>query len=108
MKGPKSLLYFLILCAFSPALDGCGTSPPQDASRTPPEFQGKSQAWFEENFGKPDAKSKRFFGGETWVYFRIAGDKPSWLFFSAVPAQCRIHLEFNKEGTLEDSAYSGC
>lgn len=108
MKAPKSLLCFLILCALSPGLDGCGTSPHQDTSRTPPEFQGKSQAWFEENLGKPSAKSKRFFGGETWVYFRVAGDASSLLFFSVTSAQCQIHLDFNKEGTLEDSEYSGC
>ena len=93
---------------FGIALGGCGPPPHQDAPRIPAEVQGKSQAWFEENWGKPSAKSKRLFGGETWVYFRLAGGMSSLPLFDTLPAECQIRLDFHKEGTLEDSDYSGC
>lgn len=86
---------------------GCGTSPYQEAPRDPAAFKGKSQAWFQENWGKPGAKSKRFFGGETWMYFRLTGTSSSPLSTMA-PAECQIRLDFDKAGTLENSGFSGC
>jgi len=66
-------------------LTSCGGNPYLDASLDPTEFEGKNQAWFEEKMGKPTAKSARFFGGETWVYSRIAGGKTSFPFFNFSP-----------------------
>lgn len=86
----------------------CGGNPYLDASLKPAELEGKPQSWFEEQWGKPSAKSKRFFGGETWTYFRIAGGKSSAPFWNFAPNECQINLDFDKEGKLEDSDYSGC
>ncbi len=108
MKALMSLLCFLVLGTLSLTLGSCGAPPHQDAPRIPTEVRGKSQAWFEENWGKPSAKSKQFFGGETWVYFRLTGGIASLPLFETLPAECQIRLDFNKEGTLEDSDYSGC
>ena len=66
-----------LLCA------ACGGNPYLEASLDPAKFEGKDQAWFEENWGKPSAKSSRFFGGESWVYSRIAGGETHFPFFTA-------------------------
>lgn len=87
---------------------GCGGNPYLDASLDPAEFQGKPQAWFEEQWGKPSGKAKRFFGGETWTYTRIAGGKTGPPFGNFAPNQCRITLDFDEEQKLEDYSYSGC
>ncbi len=89
-------------------LFGCGGNPYLDASLNPAEFEGKSQAWFEEQWGKPSGKSKRFFGGETWTYFRIAGGESGPPFWNFSPNKCQITLDFDKEQKLEDYSYSGC
>jgi len=89
-------------------LSGCGGNPYLDASLKPAELEGKHQSWFQDQWGKPSAKSKRFFGGETWTYFRIAGGKSSAPFWNFAPNECQISLDFDKEGKLEDSSYSGC
>jgi len=102
-----SIPHLLLIPAFL-LLTGCGGNPYLDASLDPAELEGKSQAWFEENWGKPNAKSKRFFGGETWTYFRIAGGKQAFPFFNYEPHECQISLDFDKEGKLEDADYSGC
>ena len=58
------------------ALTACSSSNPYlEASLKPAELQGKDKAWFEKNWGAPDGKAARFFGGETWTYYRIAGGK---------------------------------
>ncbi|MDA0739748.1 MAG: hypothetical protein O2999_12015 [Nitrospirae bacterium] len=98
----------IILISAILLLAGCGGNPYLDASLNPSELQGKHQAWFEENWGKPSAKAQRFFGGETWTYFRIAGGKKTFPFFNFEPNECQISLDFDKEGKLEDSDYSGC
>ena len=98
---PLSLVLTLVLT-------GCGGNPYLDASLKPAEMEGKPQSWFLEQWGKPNAKSKRFFGGETWTYFRIAGGKSGAPFWNFAPNQCQISLDFDKEGKLEDTSYSGC
>ena len=105
MKARASLLCILLLGTL--AAGGCGTSPHQKAQPDPAAINGKSQAWFLENWGTPGAKAKRFFGGETWAYFRLTGTSSSSL-SSTAPADCQIRLDFDKKGTLEDSGYSGC
>lgn len=89
-------------------LAGCGGNPYLDASLNPAELEGKDKAWFEKNWGEPTGKSARFFGGETWTYFRIAGGKTSALLGQYTPNECQITLKFDKEGRLGSSSYSGC
>ena len=47
-------------------------------------------AWFEKNWGTPSGKAPRFFGGETWTYYRIAGGKSGPPLFNFTPNQCEI------------------
>ncbi len=87
---------------------GCGGNPYLDASLDPAKFEGKDQAWFEENWGTPNGKSSRFFGGETWVYSRIAGGETRFPFFNFSANQCQIVLDFDKQGKLDDYDYTDC
>jgi hypothetical protein len=90
-------------------LTACGGGNPYlEASLKPAEMQGKDKAWFEKNWGTPDGKSSRFFGGETWTYYRIAGGKSGPPLFNFSPNQCQITLKFDKEDKLSDYSYSGC
>jgi hypothetical protein len=91
-------------------LAGCGGNPYLDATLQPAEFEGKDKAWFEKNWGPPSGKSPRFFGGETWTYFRIAGGETSLLplNFTFTPNQCQITLKFGKDDRLSSYSYSGC
>lgn len=100
MKPAMVILGLLMLGTL--VSSGCG-SPPRNLAV---EGMGNSQAWFEKNWGKPRARSKRLFGGETWMYFHETGS--SFPISTAVLAACRIRLDFTKEGQLEDSQYSGC
>jgi len=91
------------------ALTACGESNPYlDASLKPAELQGKNKAWFEKNWGAPDGKAARFFGGETWTYYRVAGGKVGLPFFNFSPNECQITLKFDREDALSDYSYSGC
>lgn len=105
MKAQASLFCVFLLGTL--VVGGCGTSPHAEAPRDPATFHGKSQAWFLENWGAPGAKAKRFFGGETWMYFRLTGTSSS-PFSGMAPADCQIRLDFDEKDTLEDSDYSGC
>ncbi len=97
------------ILALSLLLTACGGSNPYlEASLRPAEMQGKDKAWFEKNWGAPDGKSPRFFGGETWTYYRIAGGKSGPPLFNFSPNQCQITLKFDKEDKLSDYDYSGC
>ncbi|MGH7209124.1 MAG: hypothetical protein ACREIL_07050 [Nitrospiraceae bacterium] len=87
---------------------GCGGNPYLDASLKPAELEGKDKAWFEKNWGAPSGKSPRFFGGETWTYFRIAGGQSRSPLFNFSPNQCQITLKFSKEDKLSSYSYSGC
>lgn len=89
-------------------LVGCGGNPYLDASLKPAELEGRDKGWFEKNWGPPTGKAPRFFGGEEWTYFRIAGGKSSLPFFNFTPNQCQITLKFDKEGKLSSSNTSGC
>ncbi|MDH5252747.1 MAG: hypothetical protein OEW25_05425, partial [Nitrospira sp.] len=65
----RRFAWLLLLCFILPA---CGGSNPYlEASLKPAELQGKDKAWFEKNWGAPEGKAPRFFGGETWTYYRI-------------------------------------
>jgi hypothetical protein len=98
--------WFLCCCV---ALTACGGGNPYlEASLKPAELQGKNKAWFEKNWGAPDGKAVRFFGGETWTYYRIAGGKVRPPFFNFTPNECQITLKFDKEDTLSDYSSSGC
>lgn len=87
---------------------GCGGNPYLDASLKPAELEGKDKAWFEENWGKPNGKASRFFGGETWTYYRIAGGKKGPPFWNFSPNECQITLKFGEDDKLDDYSYSGC
>lgn len=86
----------------------CSHNPYLEASLKPAEFQGKDKAWFEKNWGPPDGKTARFFGGEKWIYYRIAGGKSGPPLFNFSPNECQITLFFDKEDKFTDSSYSGC
>lgn len=101
-----SLLRMVMLLVLGLALVGCSHSSSPDASRNPAELHGKSQAWFAEHWGKPSARAKRFFGGETWVYSPKAGG--TFPFLNNAPSDCRMSLVFDREGNLEASTSSGC
>lgn len=96
------LLMIIVLIA------GCGGNPYLDASLKPAEMEGKEKAWFEKNWGTPSGKAPRFFGGEEWTYFRIAGGRSSAPYFNFAPNQCQITLKFDKEEKLSSYKYSGC
>ena len=89
-------------------LAACGGNPYLEASLNPAEFEGRDKAWFEENWGKPNGKSQRFFGGETWVYHRIAGGEKHFPFFNFSPNTCEITLDFDKEDKLDSYDYTDC
>ena len=104
-KARTTLLWVLLLGTLVAA--GCSTPLHRETPPDVAELNGKPQAWFQENWGNPGGKAKRFFGGETWVYDRLAG-KASFPLSDTATAGCRIRLDFDKEGTLEDSGFSGC
>jgi hypothetical protein len=89
-------------------LAGCGGNPYLDAALNPAELEGKDKAWFEKHWGAPNGKSPRFFGGETWTYYRIAGGKTGLPLGNFTPLQCQITLKFDKDGKLSSASYSGC
>ncbi len=99
---------FAALVVVGLLLAGCGGNPYLDASLKPAEMEGKTAAWFEENWGSPSGKASRFFGGETWTYFRIAGGSTGPPFWNFSPNQCEIRLKFDKESKLVDYTYSDC
>jgi hypothetical protein len=102
IRQARRLLFTIILVA------GCSSNPYLDASLKPAEMEGKDKAWFEKNWGPPTGKAPRFFGGEEWTYFRIAGGKSGAPFFNFAPNQCQITLKFDKEEKLNSYNYSGC
>ena len=89
-------------------LSACGGNPYLEASLDPAELEGKEKSWFEENWGKPSGKSQRFFGGETWVYHRIAGGEKHFPFFNFAPNTCKITLDFDTEDKLDSYDYTDC
>ena len=97
-------LFILLLVV----LAGCSSNPYLEASLKPAEMEGKDKAWFEKNWGPPNGKASRFFGGEEWTYFRIAGGKSGSALFNFSPNQCQITLKFDKEDKLGSYSYSGC
>lgn len=89
-------------------LSSCGGSPYRDTAVNVAELEGKDKTWFERNWGKPNGKAKRFFGGEAWTYFRITGGRSGLSVFNFAPNQCQITLKFDKDDRLRSSEYSGC
>ena len=99
----RASLGILMICLL---LTACSHNPYLDASLT--RYQGKDQAWIEKELGPPDAKSSRFFGGEKWIYNRIAGGKSGPPLFNFKANECQMILFFDKENMVSDSSYSGC
>jgi hypothetical protein len=86
---------------------GCASNPYLEQTLKPAAQRQESTAWFEKEWGKPSGTSKRFWGGETWTYYRIAGGT-SRVLGGINPHECEIELYFDKEGKLEKYDYSGC
>jgi hypothetical protein len=89
MRRSLWVLFFSLLVACA------GNNPYLEASLKPAELQGKD-------------KASRFFGGETWTYYRIAGGKSGPPLFNFTPNQCQITLKFDKDEKMSDYSYSGC
>jgi hypothetical protein len=105
--GPERRLIPIVLL-LSLLVAGCGGNPYLDASLKPAEFEGKDKAWFAKNWGPPSGKASRFFGGESWTYFRVSGGSSRAPLFNFSPNQCQITLKFDKEEKLQAYDYSGC
>ena len=88
-------------------LAGCASNPYLEQSLKPAAQRHESKEWFEKEWGKPSGTSKRFWGGETWTYYRIAGGTARIL-GGINPHECEITLKFDKDGKLDDYSYSGC
>ncbi|WP_455378402.1 hypothetical protein [Petrachloros mirabilis] len=102
----RRVWWLFVICLF---LSACSESNPYlEQSLKPAELQGKDKAWFQNNWGEPSGRAARWFGGETWTYYRIAGGKSGPPLFNFSPNQCEIILKFDKEGKLSDYNYSGC
>lgn len=69
---------------------------------------GKDKAWVEKQYGEPNVRASRFFGGESWTYYRIAGGKSSLPLFNFTPNECQISFKFDKDDRMTDYSYSGC
>ena len=82
-----------------------GSNPYLEPTLKPAAERHESQAWFEKEWGKPSGASKRFWGGETWTYYRIAGGTNRFL-GGINPYDCQIKLFFDKGGRLDDYSYS--
>ncbi len=103
----RRMVYLLCICS---VVTACGGSNPYlEASLKPAEIQGKDKVWFEKNWGAPTGKASRFFGGETWTYYSIAGGKSGPPLFNFKPNEGQITLNFDKNEKLSDYSYSsGC
>lgn len=97
---PVIILESLLLsCSGNPY----GASPEELAT-----FQGITQTWFEEHWGSPHAKTKKFFGGETWMYDHIPSSQTIIPFVNAPANECRIILEFDQDETVDHVTYAAC
>jgi hypothetical protein len=88
-------------------LTACSSNPYLEQTLKPAAQRHESREWFEKEWGKPSGTSKRFWGGETWTYYRIAGGANRVL-GGINPYDCEIKLIFDKEGRLDDYTYSDC
>ncbi|MCC2640640.1 MAG: exported protein of unknown function [Nitrospira sp.] len=84
----------------------CSHNPYLDASLS--RYQGKDKTWVERELGAPDAKASRLFGGEKWIYNRIAGGTAGLPLFNFKANECQTVLFFDRDETVSDSNYSGC
>lgn len=70
---------------------GCGGNPYLEASLDPAKFEGKDQAWFEENWGKPSAKTSRFFGGKVGSILVLLAEKLISHFLISLRTSAKSH-----------------
>lgn len=94
----------LIACAL---LAGCGGGNPY-LNMSLNEMEGKDKTWVEKNYGEPSGKTARFFGGETWTYFRVSGGKTGPILGNHTPIQCQITIKFDRDGKVSSTDSSGC
>ena len=101
----RRLAMMLGLAAF---MVRCASNPYLEQSLKPAAQRHEAKEWFEKEWGKPSGASTRFWGGEKWTYYRIAGGTARVL-GGINPHQCEIELFFDKDGKLDDYNYSsGC
>ncbi len=96
----------LWLLAIGVMASACSHNPYLEQSLT--RYQGKDKAWIEKELGTPDVKASRFFGGEKWIYNRIAGGSAGPPLFNFKPNECQTILYFDKDDRVSDTGYSGC
>jgi hypothetical protein len=101
MRQAAALLGLLMLTM------ACSSNPYLEQSLKPAAQRQETKEWFEKEWGKPDGRSSRFWGGEQWTYYRIAGGTKRIL-GGINPHPCEIKLYFDKQGKLDDYRYSGC
>ncbi len=85
----------------------CSSNPYLEQTLKPAAQRHENKEWFEKEWGKPSGTSKRFWGGETWTYYRIAGGTNRFL-GGVNPYDCEIKLDFDQHGQLDDYTYSDC
>lgn len=101
----RRLAMMLGLVAF---MVGCAGNPYLEQSLKPAAQRHEAKEWFEKEWGKPSGTSTRFWGGEKWTYYRIAGGTARML-GGINPHECEIELFFDKDGKLDSYDYSsGC
>ena len=100
MRRAAALLLLVLTTA-------CSSNPYLEQSLAPAAQRHETKEWFEKEWGKPSGTSPRFWGGEEWTYYRIAGGTERFL-GGINPHDCEIKLYFDKHGQLDDYSYSGC
>ena len=100
MRRAAALLLLVLMTA-------CSSKPYLEQSLKPAAQRHENKEWFEKEWGKPSGSSPRFWGGEEWTYYRIAGGTNRFL-GGINPQDCVIKLYFDKHGQLDDYSYSGC
>ena len=88
-------------------LAACSHNPYLEASLKPAELREKTRPGLRKTRA-PRWETSRFFGGEKWIYYRIAGGKTSLPLFNFKANECQITLLFDKEDKFSDYSYSGC
>ena len=100
MRRAAALLLLVLMTA-------CSSNPYLEQSLKPAAQRHENKDWFVKEWSQPSGTSTRFWGGEEWTYYRIAGGTDRFL-GGINPHDCEIKLYFDKHGQLDDYSYSGC
>jgi hypothetical protein len=101
MRRAATLLGLLVLTT------ACSSNPYLEHTLKPAAQRHETKEWFQKEWGQPDGRSSRMWGGELWTYYRIAGGTRRFL-AGINPHDCEIKLYFDKQDQLDDYSYSGC